>query len=81
MQKIDVTLNDEIFGVQPNNKIAVAGFGLMHGFGLATKLQALRLNEKLIAGNIQDQRVLTIRTGNQTATLQFTLYVVPQAAI
>jgi type VI secretion system protein ImpJ len=42
---------------------------------------ALRLNEKLIAGNIQDQRVLTIRTGNQTATLQFTLYVVPQTAV
>src|SRR5437763_14291177 len=33
-----------IFGVQPNNKMAVAGFGLIHGFGLATKLQALRLN-------------------------------------
>jgi type VI secretion system protein ImpJ len=42
---------------------------------------ALRLNEKLIAGNIQGQRVLTIRTGNQTATLQFTLYVVPQSAV
>ena len=33
-----------VFGVQPNNKIAVAGFGLIHGFGLATKLQSLRLN-------------------------------------
>jgi type VI secretion system protein ImpJ len=42
---------------------------------------ALRLNEKLIAGNIQGQRVLTIRTGTQTATLQFTLYVVPQSAV
>src|SRR5258708_18783032 len=31
-----------IFGLQPNNKIAVAGFGLMHGFGFATKLQSLR---------------------------------------
>jgi hypothetical protein len=29
------------FGVQPNTKIAVLGFGLAHGFGLATKLQAL----------------------------------------
>jgi hypothetical protein len=33
-----------VFGVQPNNKIAVALFGLIHGFGLATKLQSLRLN-------------------------------------
>jgi hypothetical protein len=29
------------FGVQPNTKLAVLGFGLAHGFGLATKLQAL----------------------------------------
>jgi len=39
---------------------------------------AIRLNENRIASNIQDQRVLTIRTGGQTTTLQFTLYVVPQ---
>jgi hypothetical protein len=30
-----------LFGVQPNTKVAVFGFGLIHGFGLATKLQAL----------------------------------------
>ncbi len=42
---------------------------------------ALRLNEKLIAGNIQGQRVLTIRTGSQTATLEFTLYAVPNALV
>ena len=29
------------FGVQPNTKAAVLGFGLAHGFGLATKVQAL----------------------------------------
>lgn len=39
---------------------------------------AIRLNENLIAGNIQGQRVLTIKTGGQTTTLQFTLYVVAQ---
>src|SRR5712692_8828719 len=33
-----------VFGVQPNNRVAVAGFGLIHGFGLATKLQSLRLS-------------------------------------
>jgi type VI secretion system protein ImpJ len=40
---------------------------------------ALRLNEHRIAGNIQGQRVLTIKTTNQqTTALQFTLYVVPR---
>jgi type VI secretion system protein ImpJ len=39
---------------------------------------AIRLNESLIAGNIQGQRVLTIKSGGQTTTLQFTLYVVGQ---
>lgn len=32
-----------LFGIQPNTKAAVFGFGLIHGFGLATKLQALKL--------------------------------------
>lgn len=41
---------------------------------------AIRLNENLVAGNIQGQRVLTIRTGGQNTTLQFTLYVVPAEA-
>ncbi len=41
---------------------------------------AIRVNENLIAGNIQGQRVLTIRHGGQTVPLQFTLYVVPQQA-
>lgn len=38
---------------------------------------AIRLNENLITGNIQGQRVLSIRTGQRSTTLQFTLYVVP----
>ncbi|QDU62427.1 hypothetical protein Pan216_32940 [Planctomycetes bacterium Pan216] len=41
---------------------------------------AIRLNENLIAGNIQGQKVLTINTGGQNTTLQFTLYVVPKDA-
>ena len=32
-----------LLGFQPNNKIAVAVFGLFHGFGLATKLQDFAL--------------------------------------
>jgi hypothetical protein len=41
-----------VFGVQPNNKVAVAGFGLIHGFGLATKLQELRLNPNGLIPNM-----------------------------
>src|SRR5215813_5156902 len=41
-----------VFGVQPNNKIAVAGFGLVHGFGLATKLQELRLKGDGLVANM-----------------------------
>jgi type VI secretion system protein ImpJ len=37
---------------------------------------AIRLNETRIAGNIQGQRTLTIRTAGQTTTLDFTLFVV-----
>lgn len=33
-----------LVGVQPDARAAVFGFGLIHGFGLATKLQALKLN-------------------------------------
>jgi len=39
---------------------------------------AIRLNENLIAGNIQGQRVLTIKAEGQVTTIQFTLYVAPQ---
>ena len=41
-----------LFGVQPNNKVAVGLFGLIHGFGLATKLQALNLNENGLVTNM-----------------------------
>jgi type VI secretion system protein ImpJ len=37
---------------------------------------AIRLNENLIAGNIQGQKVLMIKAEGQSTTLQFTLYVV-----
>jgi type VI secretion system protein ImpJ len=41
---------------------------------------AIRLNERLIVGNIQGQRVLSIKRGNLATTMQFTLYVVPKKA-
>lgn len=41
---------------------------------------AIRVNENLIAGNIQGQRVLMIKSAGTTTTLEFTLYVVPQTS-
>ncbi len=40
------------FGVQPNTKAAVLLFGLVHGFGLATKLQDFALSSEGLVGNI-----------------------------
>lgn len=39
-------------GVQPNTKVAVFGFGLIHGLGLATKLQDFELSADGLVGNI-----------------------------
>lgn len=39
---------------------------------------AIRLNQNRVVGNIQGQKVLTIKTGNQTTTMRFALYLVPQ---
>ena len=41
-----------IFDRQPNPKIAVFSFGLVHGFGLATKLQDLTLAREGLVANI-----------------------------
>jgi hypothetical protein len=41
-----------LFGRQPDNRVVVAGFGLVHGFGLATKLQDLQLNPDGLVGNL-----------------------------
>ena len=41
-----------IFGFEPNTKMAVLIFGLFHGFGLATKLQALDLSRNGLVTNI-----------------------------
>jgi hypothetical protein len=44
--------NKPLFGVPPNTKVAVLGFGLVHGFGLATKLQDLRLSKDGLVANM-----------------------------
>jgi hypothetical protein len=41
-----------VFSFQPNNRIAVAVFGLIHGFGLATKLQEFRLSPNGLLPNM-----------------------------
>ena len=41
-----------IFGVSLDNRVAVATFGLFHGFGLATKVQALNPNENGLVANM-----------------------------
>ncbi len=41
-----------LFGWQPNTKAAVFGFGLIHGFGLATKLQDFALSQKGLITNM-----------------------------
>jgi hypothetical protein len=40
------------FGVQPNTKLVVLLFGLVHGFGLATKLQDLSLSADGLVPNM-----------------------------
>jgi hypothetical protein len=41
-----------VFGISPDPRIAVFGFGLAHGFGLATKLQAFALPANGLVANI-----------------------------
>ena len=41
-----------LFGVQPDPRAAVLGFGLIHGLGLATKLQALNLSRIGLVPNL-----------------------------
>jgi hypothetical protein len=39
-------------GFQPDNRLIVFAFGLVHGLGLATKLQSLHLNKNGLAANL-----------------------------
>ena len=41
-----------LLGVQPDTKLAVLVFGLFHGFGLATKLQALHPSKNGLVANM-----------------------------
>lgn len=42
----------QIFGVQPNTKLAVLVFGLFHGLGLATKLQEFKFSQDGLLTNL-----------------------------
>ena len=41
-----------MIGARPDPRIAVFGFGLVHGLGLATRLQALRLQPEGLVANL-----------------------------
>jgi hypothetical protein len=41
-----------LFGWSPDNRVMVGAFGLVHGFGLATKLQALKLSQDGLIANM-----------------------------
>jgi hypothetical protein len=41
-----------LFGFQPDARVMVFGFGLVHGFGLATKLQNVRLSTEGLVANM-----------------------------
>lgn len=43
---------NQVFGWQPNPRLAVFSFGLVHGFGLATKLQELTISGEGLVANI-----------------------------
>ena len=43
---------DQLFGVSPNPKFMVLGFGLIHGLGLSTKLQDFELPAQGLLGNL-----------------------------
>ena len=40
------------FGYQPNTKVATLVFGLLHGFGLATKIQEFEISPDGLIGNL-----------------------------
>lgn len=42
----------QVFGKQPNTKVAVLIFGLFHGFGLATKLQEFKFDQEGLFVNL-----------------------------
>jgi len=41
-----------VFGIEPDTRLAVLAFGLVHGFGLATKLQDLKLSPDGLVANM-----------------------------
>ena len=41
-----------VFGIEPNTRFAVLAFGLVHGFGLATKLQDLKMSPDGLVTNM-----------------------------
>lgn len=42
----------EVFGIEPDTRVAVVVFGLFHGLGLATRLQDMTLSEDGLVANL-----------------------------
>jgi hypothetical protein len=63
-----------VFGMQPNAKVAVLGFGLVHGFGLATKLQDLSPSKDGLVANMVSFNVGV--EGGQLIALTFMLALI-----
>jgi hypothetical protein len=65
-----------MFGWQPNTKAAVLGFGLIHGFGLATKLQDFNLSPDGLIANMISFNV-GVEIGQVVALSLILLIMVP----
>lgn len=65
-----------LFGWQPNTKVAVFGFGLIHGFGLATKLQEFALSHNGLIANMISFNV-GVEIGQLIALSIILLFMVP----
>jgi hypothetical protein len=65
-----------LFAWQPNTKAAVFGFGLIHGFGLATKLQEFALSTKGLIPNMIAFNV-GVEIGQLIALSIILLFMVP----
>lgn len=65
-----------LFGGQPNPKAAVLGFGLIHGFGLATKLQDFNLSPDGLIPNMLSFN-LGVELGQLVALSVILMFMIP----
>lgn len=61
----------EVFGIEPDTRVAVVVFGLFHGLGLATRLQDMTLSEEGLVTNL-----LSFNLGVELGQILALLFVV-----